>query len=336
MGATTTSAGTLLQVFGNHSDGRLWTVTQSAPGTAAEPTGTWDVNSTFDLGPALVGLPTAVANADGRLAVFGVNANRRVTEFLGPWHLHMAPCVPGDTTQQWYLDPVTPTTTAGPTAYRIVQVSSGTCLTALDSDPLVERIDCRSTDPNHHNTWLLGRGEAVAPGVLNLALARAAQQCAADPNSNTCTFVDASTPSAYRASQGCVVGSVLFNDGVGDAKYTASWTRTTGSEWSVAGTVEWEPSDKITLSFTASHSWIEESSTTESVEVTVAPKQFGWVEYTPVVRETIGYWKIVLGTGTWTVPGHNISVAKPGTNGARDFWIAKSSGVPPTGGHCDR
>ena len=79
VGTATISSGTLLQVFGNHADGRLWTVTQSQPGTSANPTGTWDLAHKFNLGPALIGAPVVATNTDGRLAVFGVDATHLVT-----------------------------------------------------------------------------------------------------------------------------------------------------------------------------------------------------------------------------------------------------------------
>jgi hypothetical protein len=497
-----------MQVFSSRSAGGLWTVAQSQPGTSATPTGTWDVKNKFNLGKKLIGPATVVANTDGRLTVFGVNAGHQVTyksqtqtvqpgtnptgiwaggwaklnqqkarsvtvqntagggfevfavgknsatlyertelaagtsstpdgywadwsdlapigsdrcggpgsltclnitnvglnlaldltdptdpssyvsraapdpsastqqwslqaaasggtfslvnnsnnecasdkdePIIGTWHVHMATCSTADTSQQYFLEPVTPSTTAKPAAYRIRQVITGTCLTALKGTNgdhpgnLVERIDCNNTDPNNNNTWQLGRRGAIAPGVLDLALDYAAAQCTANNTTNTCTFVDVTTPSAYQAAGGCVVGSVLYNASSANATYTASWSHMTGSQWSVGGTVEFGynspgasggPSFKT--SFTASHAWLDQSSFQESVSVPVPPREFGWVEYAPVERETIGYWNITLGGRTWTVPGHNISIAKDGTNGATALKITRTSNVPPTDSHCN-
>ncbi|MGW4320736.1 hypothetical protein ACWEMW_16290 [Streptomyces sp. NPDC004684] len=71
------------------------------------------------------------------------------------------------------------------------------------------------------------------------------------------------------------------------------------------------------------------------MQVHVPPKQFGWIEIAPVLRETIGYWKITLDGHTWTVPGHNVSYAKDGTNGATTFTVARTAKTPPNSGHCD-
>jgi hypothetical protein len=501
LAAYTTGNGTLLQAFAHHG-GQLRTVTQSAPGTAASPTGTWDLNHSKKLGKALHGKPVVAANTDGRLAVFGLNAKNQViyrsqtdtatpgtnpngiweggwatldkgkassvavlrtgtgtfdaftvakastrllergqlaagiptsprgvwleptdlaaigsdncaapgslaclnidnvdlglavdlqdptdsssyivrsapdpsrqewalrtdptsntgafsmvngngkcigekSEFLGPWHLHLADCATGDTSQQWYLEPVTPTTDAAPTSYRIRQVSSGTCLTALKYDYVdaggavhnskqLERIDCQTTDANFHNTWKLGRGAANAPGVLNVALAYAAQKCAADQKTNTCTFVDVTPTSAYQSSAGCVVGTVLYNQSDSKAEYEASVTHETGSEWSVGGSLT-IPVKALEVGFDTSHTWIQTTRVEEKTKVEVPPKMFGWVEHAPVVRETIGYWKITLGGRSWTVPGHNLSYAQDGTDNVNSITVAKTASAPPIAAQC--
>lgn len=509
VGTNQTTSGTLLQVFGNRSDGRLWTLTQSAPGTSSSPNGTWDTAHMLNLGPALAGPPVVAANSDGRLTLFGVNANHLAayrsqtesaepgtnpngiweggwatlgrrqlqsvtarlssrggfevfgagngsttlyqrgqlaagtpssprgvwvrwadlapigsgrcagpgtlhclnltniglglaadledpaeahpyivrsavdpanpprqrwslhavpdsngakftivhnngkcidekSEFLGPWHLQLLDCVTGKTAQQWTLEPVTPNTTSDPTAYRIRQVSNpDVCLTALKDDYYdpggafhdsrqLERISCETTNPNFHNTWRLGRGTATAPGVLDFALNHAAEQCAADSKNNSCTFVDVTTPSAYQANGGCVVGSVLYNGSTRPADYTAGWARTSGSEWAVAGTLAFNFSDFFSTQFTTSHAWVEQDTFTESVKVTVPRQRFGWVEYAPVVRQAIGHWKITLGGRSWTVPGRSLSVAKNGTNGVNDLRVARTASVPPIKPQCTR
>ncbi|WP_405490371.1 hypothetical protein [Streptomyces sp. NBC_00096] len=70
-----TKSGRLLQIFGNRA-GNLYTMTQSAPGTANDPDGTWAAG--MALGPAFTTNPVTASYPDGRLAVFGVNAQGKV------------------------------------------------------------------------------------------------------------------------------------------------------------------------------------------------------------------------------------------------------------------
>lgn len=499
-----TTTGTLLQVFGAHTDGDLWTATQSTAGSTSSPTGAWDLAHTANLGKAGQVPPVVAANSDGRLTVFGLNHDHLVTYrsqtspavpttnpngiWEGGWddltgqkvdsvavenapeggfevfsvghggttlhqrgqlapgtpsaprgywldwtdlapigsglcagpgslqclaltnadlgtaldlanssdlesaviqdapnpsdaaqqwsltvnaasgnstfsitnnsdnqcvgdaptgigglHLDMAACDTSDSTQQWYLEPVAPASTTGkPTLYRIHQVGSSTCLTALKHNPgfhpseFVERIDCTGKNANDHNTWRLGSGTTNAPGVLELALNRAAQQCSTTPASNSCSFTDTTTPAAYQAATGCVVSSILYNAGpTTTASDTVSWAHITGTEWSLGRELEFQVPEVLSTSFTASHSWIDQTSVTQSATVQVPPHQFGWVEYAPVVRETEGYWTFTLAGQSWTVPGRNLSVAASGTSGVNPITVTVTSGEPPTDSRCD-
>ncbi|MBB1246184.1 hypothetical protein GL263_21890 [Streptomyces durbertensis] len=501
--------GTKFQVFGNRSDGRLWTLAQSEPSTPGKPAGVWRTEPER-LGPAVPGRPVVTSHADGRLAVFSVDAEDRVayrtqsraasdanpngiwragwraldklkvssvtvsttprgglpafdvfavgkgTEAvhqrsrlaagssdgsredvwldwadlapvgsgvcagpgtldcltienstlenalslesilspdsyvtrswggslpwqkwalrptgdasaavsivsvyhedkcideaglwgaLDPRHLRLADCDPQRTEQQWYIEPVLPANadkaTARATDFRIRhRANPRHCLTALAEDvwphtaARVERIACDTSSDNDHNTWKLGSGGALAHGVLAVALQQAAERCARNPDKNACTFVPLETPPAYQAAGGCVAGRVLYNDSPDrDAEYYINWSRTTGTQVSFGGSLGFS-AEAFSASINASFTWIQETSTGEQVQVHVPPKEFGWVENAPVMRETIGYWKITLDGHSWTVPGRNISYAKDGTNGVLSINVAKTSKTPPHGGHC--
>ncbi|MFC4326638.1 hypothetical protein ACFPC0_02070 [Streptomyces andamanensis] len=502
-------AGTLLQVFGNRSDGRLWTTTQSAPGTPDRPAGVWATDKSQKIGPAVPGRPVVTTHTDGRLAVFGIDADDHVAyrtqtssasatdpngiwgggwralddekaqsvavysaprgksvgfdvfavgkgsdtlyqrsrlaagtrdgsredvwldwtdlapigsgpcagpgslecltienadlphqvlslenslkpdtavtrdpdrglawqqwslrptddrfgavtivnrlkgkcvdeddDVLGPYHLQLADCDPARKQQMWFIEPVLPDGadkgTQTPSVFRVRnRFDTARCLTALAEDVWphtarkVERIACDTDADNDHNTWRLGSGGATAPGILGIVLKQAAERCAFSPDANKCAFVALQKPSAYRAAEGCVAGRVLYNQSPGrDAEYYITWSHTTGTEFSFGRTVGLSI-EFLSTEFSASFSWLQESTTAEQVQVHVPPKQFGWVEIAPVLRETIGYWNITLDGHTWTVPGHNVSYAKDGTNGATTFTVARTSKTPPNSGHCD-
>ncbi|MFD3545514.1 hypothetical protein ACFWUW_07815 [Streptomyces sp. NPDC058655] len=498
--------GTLLQVFANRAGNRAWTLAQSEPGTTANPAGHWDTGHPYDLALNLIGPPQVASTNDGRLSVFGVNANHMVsfrsqthtltpgsnatgiwngektpltnlkargfavtrtatgaftvlavqagtaklfardqlaagteksppgiwlswqdlarigsgpcggpgslaclnitngdlnlaldlqtptdkttrlsratpdttsatqrwslrplpdttdgtfmianrngkcvaeqTETIGPWHLRLGDCATDAYLTKWYLEPVTTSTTAKPTLYRIHQAGKNPgqeyCLTALQNsetghDPtLVERVNCGDGQANHKQHWSLGRHGATAPGVLDLALQHAAAACASDKTNNTCTFQDTSTPAPYNAP-GCVAGDVLYNQSPdSNATYSVSWTHWIGSQWSVAGALTIKFSDVLSTQFTTTHTWIEQDSTARTATITVPPGKFGWLEYAPLARETVGYWKISLNGHSYTVPGHNLSYAKDNTEGKSSLIVTHTATEPPTNATCRR
>ncbi|WP_343243509.1 hypothetical protein [Streptomyces sp. SID8499] len=267
-------------------------------------------------------------------------------DVLGPYHLQLADCDPARKQQMWFIEPVLPANadkgTQTASVFRIRnRFDTERCLTALAADVWphtarkVERIECDTDSDNDHNTWRLGNGGATAPGVLNVVLKQAAARCASETSANKCEFVALQQPSAYRAAEGCVAGRVLYNQSPGrDAEYYISWSHTTGTQFTFGRTVGMSI-EFLSTEFSASFSWLQESTKTEQVQVHVPPKQFGWIEIAPVLRETIGYWKITLDGHTWTVPGHNVSYAKDGTNGATTFTVARTAKTPPNSGHCD-
>ncbi|MDQ0984309.1 hypothetical protein [Streptomyces sp. V2I9] len=507
--------GTFLQVFGNRGGNGLWTVTQSEPGTAKNPTGTWATGKAQRIGPAVPGRPVVIAHSDSRLAVHGVNADgyvayrtqtasstqdapngiwaagwkplgdRQADSFavrsapqgtttafdvfaigtgtstlyqrsrlsagtgdgsredvwldwadlspvgsgpcdgpgsleclsiesaglklvLGlensldpegnvtrepqtgrpwqkwtlkktgdpsgaiaivnrakgtcldedddivlPYHLVLAPCDPERKEQMWYVEPVLPEgADAGKdtaSTFRLRhRADPESCLTALAGDDWphtakkVELIDCDTEADNDHTTWRFGNKSmvpgattATAPGVLDIVLQQAARRCAEKPETNTCEFVALETPKAYRAAEGCVSGQVLYNQSSDrDAEYSISWAHTTGTQFSFGRTVG-VSIEFLSSEFSLNFSWLQESTKTEQVQVHVPPRQFGWVEFAPVLRETIGYWKITLDGHKWTVPGHNVSYAKNGTSGAETYVVPRTSDTPPHGDHCD-
>ncbi|MFE3721234.1 hypothetical protein [Streptomyces cyaneofuscatus] len=261
-------------------------------------------------------------------------------------HLTLAPCKPESLYQLWYLDPVLPTgadkSKQSPSEFRLRSAfPDKRCLTALAEDvwphsaDRVEMIVCDTDSDNDHNTWKLGRNSATAPGVLGIALDQSVRRCAADSTStvDTCKFVPTQEPSAYRAVNGCVVGKVLYNQSANPSPYSVAWTRTTGTELTFGRTVGISV-EFLTAEFSASVSWLQQDSVAETATVNVPPNQFGWVEIAPVMRETIGYWQITLSHNTWTVPGHNVSYAKDGTNGVDTYVVARTSESPPHAGHC--
>ncbi len=266
------------------------------------------------------------------------------TESPGPWHLRLGDCATDGYLTTWFLEAVTTSNTEKPTLYRIHQAGRSPgqnyCLTALQygefaHDPTqVERVDCGDGDANHKQIWSLGRHGDTAPGVLDLALAHAAAACAADRTNNTCTFQDTSTPAPYNAP-GCVTGDVLYNQSPDtSATYSISWTHWVGSQWSVAGALTIKFSDLFAAQFTTTHTWIEQDSTAKTASITVPPGKFGWLEYAPLARETIGYWQINLAGYSYTVPGNNISYAKDNTAGMTALIIAHTAAEPPTNAAC--
>lgn len=263
---------------------------------------------------------------------------------IGPFELRLAPCDRTSKQQQWYIEPVMPANadkaTTTPTDFRIRhRAEPDRCLTALAADSglytakRLKRISCNTESDNDHNTWKLGNGGVTAPGVLGIVLKQAAEWCTQNPALEGCTFVPLEEPAAYQAAQGCVAGRVLFNDSTErDAEYYIDWTATTGTEFTFGGNVGFE-GEGLSVGFNASMTWLRQESVSEEAQVHVPPKQFGWVEIAPVMRETAGYWKIAMG-GTWTVPGRNVSYAKEKTNGVTTLIVPKTSKMPPVSGHC--
>ncbi|MFF5826457.1 hypothetical protein ACFY8H_00040 [Streptomyces bacillaris] len=273
-------------------------------------------------------------------------------DLISPYHLVIAPCDPERKEQLWYIEPVLPKgADAGKdtaSTFRLRhRADPESCLTALKEDVWphtarkVELIDCDTDAENDHNTWRfgnktlgLGQTTPTAPGVLDIVLQQAAQRCAENPETSTCEFVALDTPKAYQAAGGCVAGQVLYNQSPDrDAQYYISWAHMTGTQFSFGRTVGLSVgflSSEFSLNFT----WLQEKTKTEQVQMPVPPKQFGWVEISPVLRETIGYWKINLDGHKWTVPGHNVSYAKSGTDGVKTYLVPQTSYTPPHSEHC--
>ncbi|MFH8727591.1 hypothetical protein [Streptomyces termitum] len=261
-----------------------------------------------------------------------------------PFHLKLAPCDPARASQQWTFEPVMPADAdkerTVPTDFRIRQRAGWHhCLTALAEDVFphvaerVELIACDTDSDNDHNTWKLGNNGGTPPDVLRVVLDQAARWCARYPEQKGCVFVPVGESSAYQAVQGCVAGRVLYNQSPDrDATYTLGWTATTGTEFTFGGSLGFE-GEGLAVGFNASMTWLQQDSVTEQAQIPVPPKQFGWIELGPVMRETAGYWKIRLG-GTWTVPGRNVSYAKDGTDGVGTFISTRTSKTPPSNGHC--
>ncbi|GAA1972858.1 hypothetical protein [Kitasatospora viridis] len=497
--------GSLLQAVANRSDHHPWIVAQSKPGNTAHPGGTWDVDHPFDLGLNLTGPPVVAATSDGRLSVFGPDANHDVvsrsqtlspvpdtdptgiwagdwahltganantltvtrttsgaftllavdtasnklfardqlaagtstspsgtwldwsdlatigsgpcdgpgslsclditsydlglaldlptdgtnqlvrttadasspsqrwslvplpgdtggtfrivngngqciaeqTETIGPWHLRLGDCGTDGYLTSWYLEPIVTGNTEKPLGYYIHQAGKPAgdeyCLTALQNGVYahpaseVERVDCGVGDPNEKQAWMLGRNGVVgAPGILELALQHAAAVCASGDSSSSCSFQDTNTPPAYNGP-GCVVGDILYNASPGsDADYTAKWEHTTGSEWSVGGELSIQPFEKLGVTFTTDHTWVDESSTAEDATITVPPGQFGWVEQSSVVRESVGYWRISFRGYTYTFPGRNLTGATDTTGGKTLVVVTKTAAEPPTDAVCNQ
>ncbi|WP_432063052.1 hypothetical protein [Streptomyces sp. S1] len=126
-------------------------------------------------------------------------------------------------------------------------------------------------------------------------------------------------------------GQVLYDQSPDrDAEYYINWSRTTGTQPSFGRTVG-VSIEFLSSEFSLNFSRLQESTKVEQVQVHVPPQQFGWLEFAPVLRETIGYWKITLDGHTWTVPGRNVSYAKSGTSGATTYIVPRTSDTPPRG-----
>ncbi|WP_084693427.1 hypothetical protein [Actinomadura atramentaria] len=304
------------------------------------PAHLWTLRPTDDPGGAI----SIYNNATGRCV-------DEVDDTFPPYHLQLAACDPARVEQQWYIEPVLPanadkgTQTASDFRFR-QRGERRFCLTALAADAgihdgeQVERMNCDTDSPNDHNKWRLGSSAMLgkgptAPGVLNIVLKQAAARCAANPDGNKCEFVALEEPRAYKAADGCVNGRVLYNQSPDrDAEYYISWARTSGTEFSFGQSIGLSV-EFFSQEFNESFTWLQQSTVTEQVQIHVPPKRFGWVETAPVLRETIGYWKIRLDGYTWTVPGHNVSYAKEGTDGVESIPVARTSKTPPTSGRCD-
>lgn len=270
---------------------------------------------------------------------------RGVENGWDPIHFTIAPCDSG-APQGWLLEPVSASGTdpahRGLAGYRIKDSASpGKCLTALAENrwrydaQLATLIPCDSADDNDHNIWKLGHGNTASPGILNVALDQATRKCANDSTHtvDVCKFVPTKEPSAYRSASGCVAGKVVFNQGSTTSSYTVSWTRTKGTEFTFGYTFGVNI-EVLSEEYSASFSWLQQNSVTDQMILNVPPGEFGWVEVAPVQRETIGYWEITVDHQTWTIPGHNLSYAQDGTNGARILNIFHTSPTPPTSRSC--
>ncbi|MER5635559.1 hypothetical protein ABT095_01215 [Kitasatospora sp. NPDC002227] len=291
-------------------------------------------------------LKPVTGTTDGTFMIANKNGEcvAEQTEVIGPWHLRLGDCGTDGYLTKWYLEPVTTTATERPIHYRIHQAGKSAgqdyCLTALQNGEtnhdvaLVERVNCGDGNANHKQTWSLGRHNATSPGVLDLALQHAAAACATDKTNNTCTFQDTTLPAPYNAP-GCVTGDILYNQSPdSNATYSTSWAHLTGSQWSVADALTIKFSDTFSNQFTLSHTWIDQDTTTRTASITVPPGKFGWLEYAPLARETIGYWKITLAGYSYTVPGHNLSYAKDNTGGLSALIITHTATEPPTNATC--
>lgn len=291
-------------------------------------------------------------DAGGAVALYNTFRKKCVDQdgsVVGPFPLRLADCDPSSRQQQWTIEPVMPPgadkLTTTPTDFRLRHGGeTDRCLTALDHDVLfydskrVYLISCNTDDDNDHNTWKLGNNAGTtSPGVLGVVLKQAAHWCGLVPEATKCTFVPVPDPptAAYQAAQGCVAGRVLYNPSTDhEVEYYVNWTSSSGTEFTFGGNVGIGGKDgALSLGFNASMTWLQQESTSEQTQIHVPPQHFAWVEIAPVMRETVGYWKIPLG-GEWTVPGHNVSYAQNGTNGVDPLIVPKSSKTPPLSGHC--
>ncbi|MFJ5881759.1 hypothetical protein [Kitasatospora cineracea] len=273
---------------------------------------------------------------------------RETPDWAGLIHLSLAPCSATDAAQKWLLDPVpaagTDKSSRRLAGYRLESgAADGTCLTALVADTwphdagLAEMIDCASPSENDHSVWKPERHRTDTPGVLGIALDQAARRCEKDTEHTraTCSFVSARDSAAYLAAGGCVVGKVVFNQGGATNNYTVSWTHTTGTQFGIGATTGLTYG-YLSQQFSLSYDWLQQDSVTNQLTLNVPPGQYGWIEDSPVRRETIGYWEITVDGRTWTVPGHNLSYAKDETGGISGIATFHSSPTPPSSRNCNQ
>ncbi|MFF7847735.1 hypothetical protein ACFZDF_09115 [Streptomyces sp. NPDC007910] len=135
-------------------------------------------------------------------------------------------------------------------------------------------------------------------------------------------YVEPVMPKAVPGRRGVRERAVLYNQSPDrDAECSISWSRTTGTQVSFGRTVG-VSIEFLSSEFSRNFSRLQESTKAEQVQA-------------PVPRETIGYWKITLDGHTWTVPGHNVSYAENGTNGATTYIVPRTSDTPLRGEHCE-
>lgn len=169
----TVRAGTLLQVFANRSDGRLWTVTQTAPGTGQDPAGVW--STAERIGPAAPGRPVVTTHSDGRLAVFGVNAEDRVA-----YRTQTSPATGNDPNGVWAagwrsLDGQKVQSVTAHSVRRGHSTSFGVFALGKESDTIHQRSRLSLGDPrgSREDVWLdwadlgpVGSGPCAGPSSL--------------------------------------------------------------------------------------------------------------------------------------------------------------------------
>ncbi|WP_405487620.1 hypothetical protein [Streptomyces sp. NBC_00096] len=177
--------------------------------------------------------------------------------------------------EYWSLEPVGSNSLSEPASYRLHHRSF--CI-GINSSKNLEVHYCNNTTPTSNDTWRLGNAreavtsEETAEGVVGLVAKYAAYNCKARPSAAKCSFVDGSGSSAYRASKGCVEGSVIFNASTEKADHTQGSTKSSGSTWGIGTGIAIGPlGDLFKAAFDANHSWTESTDTTDSTTVSVPP-----------------------------------------------------------------
>ncbi|MFD9894755.1 ricin-type beta-trefoil lectin domain protein [Amycolatopsis sp. NPDC059027] len=305
---TNLNNGNLLDVQNGSRNDKTPLVTNPAPGFAT----TWRINTGANPGAGFAIVNDTIGKC--------VDADRNL------YALRLQPC-DGRATEQWYFQPVSG---SGQKAFMIRHVTDNACFTAQVPPGTDNGAYSNTCDGTPYQQWTLP-AEAYKT-AWNTAVDYAAARCGKD--TSTCSWTTANQTTPFAMPEACV-SPVWFNDTSQTIPWTFSlttetgWTNTIGfilsgsfSAGGNAGVVNLQL--MVTAEIHGSTTLDLKQTLGNSLQVSVPPRQYGWVTLSELATKVTGTWTFDTQGFPWTADDTITVPLKSDSTGGASIYSART------------